>query len=88
VGPTSASPETLAVPFLGSGTGPTPGQRDYLDRQGNRNGRYDLGDFRAFLASGGGAGRTVSSADPRTEIKLSVPVKLDGHRNPARGLPQ
>jgi hypothetical protein len=26
-----------------------PNQRDYLDRAGNRNGRLDVGDVRAYL---------------------------------------
>jgi len=29
----------------------TTAQVNYLDLQGNRNGRYDLGDFRAFVRS-------------------------------------
>jgi hypothetical protein len=28
-------------------------QRDYLDRAGNRNGRFDIGDLRAYLLRNG-----------------------------------
>ena len=70
-----ASPELLAAPFLASGEGPTVGQREYLDRQGNRNGRYDVGDFRAHLtATGGGGGRAAT--DVLTEIRRTVPVAV------------
>ena len=41
--------ERLASPFLLSGSGLDFNQRTYLDRSGNANGAYDLGDFRAFF---------------------------------------
>ena len=46
------SVEVLAGPFLGTGETPSSTERTFLDRNGNRNGRYDLGDFRAFLMTG------------------------------------
>ena len=47
--PFVASPALLA-PLLGSaGGGPTADQRAALDRFGNRNGGYDLGDLRAYM---------------------------------------
>ena len=40
----------LVQPFLGSAAEPlTPGERAYLDALGNGNGRYDVGDLRAWL---------------------------------------
>ncbi|MFH1762968.1 MAG: hypothetical protein ABIF09_02145, partial [Gemmatimonadota bacterium] len=40
----------LAQPFLGtSGSGLSPEEVGYLDLHGNRNGRYDIGDLRAYL---------------------------------------
>lgn len=43
------SVQTLASPFLLSGSPLTSDQQVYLDRAGNDNGAYDLGDFRAFV---------------------------------------
>jgi M6 family metalloprotease-like protein len=41
--------ERLASPFLLSGAALDFNEKSYLDREGNRNGVYDLGDFRAFF---------------------------------------
>lgn len=41
----------LAAPFLGSGTGPDALEAAFLDRVGNRNGAYDLGDLRAWVGA-------------------------------------
>jgi M6 family metalloprotease-like protein len=41
--------QTLVSPFLKGAIAPTDLQRQFLDRQGNRNGAYDVGDLRAFL---------------------------------------
>jgi M6 family metalloprotease-like protein len=41
--------ETLASPFLLTGGVLAPELRTFLDNEGNRNGIYDLGDFRAFV---------------------------------------
>lgn len=49
VRPPDVGVQTLGAPFYQVGVGPTDLQREYLDRQGNANGRYDLGDFRAFV---------------------------------------
>jgi hypothetical protein len=35
--------------FLGIGATLTPRERDYLDRYGNDNGQFDVGDLRAFV---------------------------------------
>jgi M6 family metalloprotease-like protein len=50
------TPERAAQPFL---LGPrlTDPESDYLDRQGNADGRYDLGDFRAWVTRGNGGER-------------------------------
>ena len=39
----------LTGPFFGSNAPLNEVQLDFLDRTGNKNGLYDLGDFRAFL---------------------------------------
>lgn len=40
---------SLAAPWLLTGTPPTEDQQVYLDQVGNRDGRYDLGDMRAWI---------------------------------------
>jgi len=43
-------PGTLLQEFLKTGLTPlTPEERAYLDSHGNGNGRYDVGDLRAYL---------------------------------------
>jgi hypothetical protein len=49
VGPPALTIERLNAPFLGTGPPPTQLQRVFLDRLGNENGLYDVGDLRAFL---------------------------------------
>jgi len=41
--------ETLASPFLLTGGVLSPALRTFMDNEGNGNGIYDLGDFRAFV---------------------------------------
>ncbi len=41
--------ERLAAPFFGTGPALDPLQLDFLDRQGNANGQYDLGDLRVWI---------------------------------------
>lgn len=54
-GPWMPTVERVLRPFLGTASGeptdgePTDGERTYLDFEANRNGRYDVGDFRAWL---------------------------------------
>ncbi len=40
---------TLLGPFLGLGAVPQATLQQFLDRRGNENGQYDLGDFRAYV---------------------------------------
>jgi len=48
--------ERLLQRFLGYAAEPlTAAQEEYLDSLGNQNGRYDVGDLRAFLGRHGGA---------------------------------
>lgn len=49
VGPPSIPIEQLASPFLLSGPALSGAQADFLDQQGNVDGAYDLGDFRAWV---------------------------------------
>ncbi len=89
VGPPTTPAQILAGPFLGTGEGPTIGQAEYLDRQGNRNGRYDLGDFRAFIVSGGSgdasgggpAGQDVPT-DADGAVRVEVPAVRVGRGGP------
>ncbi len=41
--------DRLASPFFGVGPTLTDSEQQFLDLQGNRNGSYDLGDFRAWV---------------------------------------
>lgn len=58
-----AAPAAFALPRLlqpltGGPAAPlTAEERSYLDRMGNRNGRYDVGDLRAYLRANPAAGR-------------------------------
>jgi hypothetical protein len=63
--------ERLASPFLQSGASLDFNQRDYLDREGNVNGSYDLGDFRAFYLRNPDL---PSSGDVQGIIELLVPM--------------
>jgi hypothetical protein len=63
--------ERLASPFLLSGTGLDLNQRTYLDRSGNVNGAYDLGDFRAFFLRNQDLPRT---GDEQGIIELLIPM--------------
>jgi hypothetical protein len=50
--PPPFSVEVAAAGLLGAG-GLSDADLDHLDRQGNRNGRYDVGDFQAYLRAAG-----------------------------------
>jgi M6 family metalloprotease-like protein len=52
--PTLATADILGS-LLGTGGSLTADEIRYLDLLGNRNGRYDVGDFRAFIDKTGGA---------------------------------
>jgi len=49
--------------LLGTGASLTADEVRYLDLVGNRNGRYDVGDFHAFIATTGGAVSAEMMAD-------------------------
>lgn len=63
--------ERLASPFLLSGAPLDFNEKTYLDREGNRNGVYDLGDFRAFFLRNPNAPMT---GDMQEIIELLVPM--------------
>jgi M6 family metalloprotease-like protein len=63
--------EQLTGPFLLTGAAPTVLQRDYLDRFGNQNGIYDLGDFRAFLVANPGLPMTAAQEQ---RVRTLVPM--------------
>jgi hypothetical protein len=63
--------EQLASPFLLSGETLDFNQKTYLDREGNKNGAYDLGDFRAFFLRNPDL---PLSADLQEFIELLVPM--------------
>jgi hypothetical protein len=51
VGPPAIPIEQLASPFLLSGPALSPAQASFLDRFGNDDGTYDLGDLRAWVVA-------------------------------------
>ncbi|MFC1661758.1 putative Ig domain-containing protein [Gemmatimonadota bacterium] len=63
--------EQLASAFLLTGLDLELNQRIYLDRAGNRNGSYDLGDFRAFILANPDL---PMSAEMRAVVELLVPL--------------
>jgi hypothetical protein len=65
------SVERLASPFLLSGGTLQFMEKTYLDREGNRNGAYDLGDFRAYFLRNPGLPATEEG---REVIQLLVPM--------------
>ncbi len=64
------SPEQLTATFLGKEDPLTPGLKIFLDRQGNRNDTFDLGDVRAYLQSNPKEPASASGAGP---IRIRVP---------------
>jgi M6 family metalloprotease-like protein len=61
VGVPSVGVDDLMSGFLGRGIALTHAQREFLDREGNRNGRYDVGDARRFVLAHPDLPRTVPS---------------------------
>ena len=65
------SPDQLVAGFLGMEDLLTPELRIFLDRQGNRNDTFDLGDARAYLQEHGEAAAAPPSGAP---VRIRVPV--------------
>lgn len=66
----------LVGSFLQDGNEPTESERDFLDREGNTNGVYDLGDLRAFLLA---HPDLPASAEERALVRQILPVvSFDG----------
>ena len=92
VGPPQLSLEALASRFLLKTSGLSLYQEDYLDRVGNANGGYDLGDLRAFVIANPGLPTSGSSQSGIQKIDLVVgvpdPGKPTAHeeRDPARSV--
>jgi M6 family metalloprotease-like protein len=82
VGPPDVPLATLAAPLLGVGTHPTPAQVTFLDRNGNDDGSYDVGDLRIFLRAHPDLPAAVAAA--RGEIVIPV-VRVPGARVPGGG---
>jgi hypothetical protein len=68
----------LAAPFLRRTELLTFAQMRYLDRSGNNDGLYDLGDFRAYMLANPGAATATQTVD----APLTVPVVDFGPREP------
>jgi M6 family metalloprotease-like protein len=76
--------EALTGPLLGATGALTEVQTDYLDRSGNDNGVYDLGDFRSFLVRNPGL---PMSADLQSLVRtlIQLPPAWDPGPTPDRG---
>ncbi|MBW3535957.1 MAG: M6 family metalloprotease domain-containing protein, partial [Gemmatimonadetes bacterium] len=61
----------LTDPFFLRPSTLTGTERLFLDRVGNRNGTYDLGDFRSFVLDNPGLPMTAAE---RTQLRLLVPL--------------
>ena len=78
VGDPGISLAQLAAPFLLVGEALTPHQEDFLDHVGNRTGRYDLGDLRAWVLANPSLPFTANlsvqpSIGPRTIVLTPKP---------------
>jgi M6 family metalloprotease-like protein len=78
VGPPVIPVDDLVGPFLANGRSPTFHQRQFLDRHGNRNDFYDLGDLRAFILEHGVEGASAAQAGA---LQMLVPM---GEMRPER----
>jgi M6 family metalloprotease-like protein len=68
-------PEELLAPFLGGTGGPSSLVQSFLDRMGNRDGGYDLGDFRAYMQAREAASPATAAgvAPPRVVVPFPPP---------------
>jgi hypothetical protein len=78
VGPPAIPMARLAAPFVASGGEPTIQQKIFLDRFGNSNGYYDLGDLRNFLR----AHPDAALAAPASSGIIVVPLGPMAGRRP------
>ncbi|MDZ7779087.1 MAG: immune inhibitor A [Gemmatimonadota bacterium] len=58
-----------ASPFLGTDASVSEAEKRFLDRRGNGNGRYDLGDLRAWVA---GDEEATGSAEPVSRAEVGT----------------
>lgn len=75
--------KALIGPFTDGDTSLSLWSQKYLDEVGNQNGSYDLGDFRAFIRSGG---RVLDSQQevfyPFMDVRAPRPLTTAGAMNP------
>lgn len=62
VRPAEIPPARAAAHFLGTGESLSEAEARFLDRRGNGNGRYDLGDFRSWVTDEGEAAGAAAQA--------------------------
>lgn len=65
----------LIAPLVGAADGPSTPQRRFLDRMGNGNGSYDVGDLRVFVLANPDLPLTAAE---RALVRIFVPVELQG----------
>jgi M6 family metalloprotease-like protein len=69
----------MAAPFIGTGT-PSAELRTFLDYQGNRNGSYDLADFRMYVLSNPDAPRQALELQTPDPIRIPLLMRREGSR--------
>jgi hypothetical protein len=72
IGPPAATLQDMAAPFLAAGQ-VDPNLALFLDGKGNQDGKYDLGDFRAYVL---GAPPSVSLLRSAGPVEMVIPVTL------------
>ena len=77
VNPPNVGARTLGAPFYRQGVSPTEAQLEYLDRNGNANGTYDLGDFRAFVLATPDLTPGMTLAVAPARIIVQVPLVFE-----------
>jgi M6 family metalloprotease-like protein len=73
----------LAGPMLGTSTVPTVGQQAWLDRAGNHDGAYDIGDAFLYLRRGGGEAVAARVEGLLRTLTMPAPPPAPGGTNPA-----
>jgi hypothetical protein len=76
VTPPNVGSDALAATFFGRSSGLTVSQLEYLDRHGNANGGYDLGDFRAFVLDHPDLPATARESGTTAAARVTVPVSF------------
>jgi hypothetical protein len=84
VTPPAVGMDRLTGPFLGTGAGLTGLQRLFMDRHGNQNGDYDVGDLRAFLRTFGDVPEVTPASPGPPEAPSAIQLRLEAQPEEGR----